>query len=435
MAKINNYFCLDARKIDTILVPDSVQTIITSPPYFDVKNYGNGACQIGWNQNYEDYISDIKTIFQHCYDATVDSGTLWLVVDTYKRGGRLKLLPLEVMRILEKIGWMPQDVVIWDKIKNLPYSRKGQFRKNFEYILHLSKTKDFKYYIDRIREIDTLQQWWIRYPERYNPKGKVPENIWRISIPNQGSWGNDSIEHLCPFPPKLIERLILLSTDEDDLVLDPFAGSGIVLAQAKCMGRNYIGCDINGEYISKFDSKVLPEIEKLWQIREKELDEIKTQQQELENFILSLRKLKFGKKILELAIKKFGRENFKLLIIETKNQKDSNSVFVTLVLANKNYSFIENVKNWLIEQTLKRPLSRFSLSSSLKLISDEELSYDFKEKGNFIYLEGKFYEKEDDINIKDIVNEDKYDFPAIISNIEISREIIRKSSLPYPEIK
>ncbi|KAF6586438.1 site-specific DNA-methyltransferase, partial [Paenibacillus sp. EKM208P] len=78
-----------------------------------------------------------------------------------------------------------------------------------------------------IKNVDKLMEWWIDYPERYNPEGKVPENIWEFPIPTQGSWGNkidfgeEEFRHACPFPPEMMARLILLSSDKNDVVLDP----------------------------------------------------------------------------------------------------------------------------------------------------------------------------------------------------------------------
>ena len=66
----------------------------------------------------------------------------------------------------------------------------------------------------------------------YNPHGPVPTNVWDIPIPVQGSWKTPAIAHACPLPPDLIERLVFISTDPGDVVFDPFAGTGVVVAEA-----------------------------------------------------------------------------------------------------------------------------------------------------------------------------------------------------------
>jgi len=335
------------------------------------------------------------------------------------------------MRALEDIGWIPQDIVVWDKVKNLPYSNIGQFRNNFEYILLCSKTQQFKYYVDRIREIDTLTKWWIKYPERYNPMGKVPTNLWRIQIPSQGTWSNGSIQHLCPFPPELVERLILLSTDENDLVLDPFAGSGVVLAQAKCMKRRFIGCDIYEEYIQRFYDKVLPEIERRCLQKENDLDRRFLTQRILNRFIYSLRKLKYGKLIIGKLIGEYSRTDFKVVILDDKDTNDNPSLSFQILVIIAADLVSEEVLNLICRVVKLKPLSRFGLSPEFKVIRNEELKSHLDEKDYAVYLEGKFYSKAFNVRRKDLLKPLGSQYPAIISDIHISKEILEQSSLPY----
>lgn len=118
-----------------------------------MKDYGVPG-QIGRGQDYQDYLKDLAVIFQHVHRATRDSGSLWVVLDTFKVEGRLKLLPFEFSHLLEQeTGWMLQDVIIWNKGKTLPWSRTGQLRNQFEYLLCFSKSRKFKYEIDRLKEI------------------------------------------------------------------------------------------------------------------------------------------------------------------------------------------------------------------------------------------------------------------------------------------
>lgn len=431
---MDEYYCLDARKLHEIVKPSSVQVVITSPPYFDVKNYGKNSYQIGWKQDYDSYIADIRDILHKCFEATVTTGTMWVVADTYKREGRLKLLPLDLMKVLEEVGWIPQDIIIWDKVKNLPYSSIGQFRNNFEYILVSSKTQEFKYYIDRIREIETLKQWWMKYPERYNPMGKVPENIWRISIPNQGTWSNGAIQHLCPFPPELVERIISLSTDENDLVLDPFAGSGVVLAQAKCMNRKYIGFDIYQELIDRFYSKVLPEVEERYREKKGFVDNHLKMQRGLNRTIISLRKLKFGKVLLKKLISRTQKSDFKLIIVDSRDKDDYFSVSFDMIVVVTQEKVQEQVVKLLPELVASGPLSKYGLSPSLKVISDAEVSEYVKDESRAIYLEGKFWDEATGTNVSTVLGRHDHRFPPIISDIHVSRDLFRETNLPYTKL-
>jgi len=259
-------------------------------------------------------LGDLKNIFSYCSKIVKDTGSLWVIIDTFKQDGKMKLLPFDLVREIEN-EWALQDIIIWAKDKTLPWSSKGRLRNIFEYILFFTKTgsSKFKYHIDKIKSTSDLKKWWVKYPERYNPLGKTPSrlweipylegDIWKISIPAQGTWGNGWVRHSCPFPPQLVERILLLTTDENDVVLDPFAGSGSVLAQARVMKRKAIGFDINEDFKKMYEESVYPEIESLWKTRKKELQKNDTSQQLLEDTIKKLRKLKYPKDLLKKSIK------------------------------------------------------------------------------------------------------------------------------------
>ncbi len=427
----NRYVCQDARRLSALVSPRSVQATVTSPPYFDVKDYGKQPLQIGVNQEYSDYLSDLKSVFTQCWEATQDSGSLWLVVDTYKRDGRLKLLPFDLVHLLEKIGWIPQDVVVWDKVKNLPYSGRGRFRNNFEYVLLFSKTGSFKFHVDRIREVNTLGRWWVKYPERYNPKGKVPDNIWRMPIPVQGSWGNGAIQHVCPFPPQLVERMLLLSTDEDDLVLDPFAGSGVVLGQAKCMKRRFVGCDTHAEYIKSFYSTLLPDLQRNWVARDKELAQQQALQEELSKTIIRLRKLKYGQLLLRKLAVRFGRIAVSLAVLGSPKGGASEIEF-TLVLALSDSVHESGVIDWIAQQKGKKPFSSFGVNPTVKVTSIAGLSAELPATEYCLYLDGKFYEKAADASLTSVLQSSYPAFPPMVSDIDVARRSMESAGLPYP---
>jgi len=259
-------------------------------------------------------LGDLKNIFSYCSKIVKDTGSLWVIIDTFKQDGKMKLLPFDLVREIEN-EWVLQDIIIWAKDKTLPWSSKGRLRNIFEYILFFTKTgsSKFKYHIDKIKSVSDLKKWWVKYPERYNPLGKTPSrlweipymegDIWKIPIPAQGTWGNGWVRHSCPFPPQLVERILLLTTDENDVVLDTFAGSGSVLAQARVMKRKAIGFDINEDFKKMYEETVYPEIERLWKTRKKELQKNDTSQQLLEDTIKKLRKLKYPKDLIKKSIK------------------------------------------------------------------------------------------------------------------------------------
>lgn len=302
---VNKYHIWDARRISELLPDDEfVDATVTSPPYWDLKNYGSEP-QIGYGQKYDQYLDDLEGVFASIYDVTNKRGSLWIISDTIKYRGKLVLLPFDLAGRLDRVGWILQDIIIWNKDRTLPWSHQGKLRNIFEYIAFYSKGKSFEYHLDRVREVAGLREWWVRYPERYSPEGKAPTRTWFISIPRQGSWGNNWVRHFNPLPPKLVERILSLATDEGDTVLDPFSGSGTVLAQAHVMGRDYIGLDLNPSYKEMFEHQVLPAIRTLHQENREEAEQIERNRKAFRDLIVFLRKTKYPKELVRLYRKEY----------------------------------------------------------------------------------------------------------------------------------
>ena len=204
----NKIFNADSREILGML-GDSIQVkcTITSPPYFDMKDYGVEN-QIGFGQSYEEYLMDLVKIFSDIYKITYKDGSLWVVIDSFKRENQVVALPFDLSNKLKATGWLLQDIIIWKKDKTVPWSNNGFVQRKFEYILFFTKTSNFKYNKDNVRNFDTnqLKKWWVKYPERYNPKGKALDEIWEFPIPVQGSWGNKYIRHFCPLPKAMVAK-------------------------------------------------------------------------------------------------------------------------------------------------------------------------------------------------------------------------------------
>jgi DNA modification methylase len=287
------------------LPDDAVDVTVTSPPYGAMKDYGVES-QIGFGQPYEDYLDSLSKIFEPLLAKTKGTGSLWLVADSFKDKSKLRLFPFDIATRLVGIGWQLQDVIVWNKTKTLPWSRPGQFRRVFEYVFFFTKTSSFKYFINRVKEPDDLKEWWVSYPERYSPEGRVPTTIWTYPIPVQGSWSKNGYRHFCPFPYELVERIILLTTDRGDCVLDPFAGSGVVLAQAKAMGRKFMGCDVKKSYQEQFHKVMTNHIGEMWQSSKVVLAKAEEKQHELASTIRKLRQVKFPKALFNRVRRKLG---------------------------------------------------------------------------------------------------------------------------------
>ena len=364
----------DARNIDEIIKEKIIDITITSPPYFNMKDYGYNE-QIGFGQSYTEYLDDLEGVFKKIYDLTKDTGCLWVVIDTFKNNGEVVSLPFDFSNRIKKVGWKLHDIIIWNKDKTVPWSHKGQTKNKFEYVLFFIKNKNYKYYKDEAREYNTkfLKKWWIRYPERYNPKGKAPDEIWNYDIPTQGSWGKKYIRHFCPLPTDMIGRMIQLTSDEGDVILDPFAGSGSVLAQAAYMNRKFIGFELNESYIDMFQNY----LQCTFESGQNKYNLIKSGKYTQDNFsetILNLRALKFAK-ILQKNIKSDFKDMIKTIYVEIADEEPD----VKHKIIKVNYGiFFETIKkseSELIEKSLNEnikeiishpPLSKYGIEAKFR---------------------------------------------------------------------
>lgn len=436
----------DSRELSEIVPPESVTTTITSPPYADLKDYGYDE-QIGYGDSYDQYLDDIRQVFDQVYTATESHGSLWVIVDSFKREGNITPLPFDIAEELKDLGWYFQDTIIWNKTKTLPWSKKGQMRNVFEYILFFTKDKtDFNFFIDRIREPEDLKKWWVRFPERYNPKGKIPDNIWEHTIPTQGSWKNNGIDHFNPFPPGLIEKLIFLSTDKGDVVLDPFAGSGTTLAQASVMDRKYIGFELNQDYINMFHDSVMEEVRQRWEDRQEELPERERSQQLLQTQIEKLRQLKFPKTLVRRLVldKEWSEGDLHLNSIfalensteEVEFEDEHKFLSVDLHIITDNGFSVQKLQEDIEDVVSQPPLSKFGVKPFVEIHKTKEFkqgrSKELEDDLLWLYTEGKFNKYQNPYSTHDWRNDCqtekwqdyfKNGVPPIISDIKINQDV------------
>lgn len=224
---------------DMTAVPDnSVQSVITSPPYWDLKDYGHEQ-QIGRSdQSYEEYHERMSRVWSECYDVLRDDGTMWVVVDTVMDRGDLRLLPHHIAERCEGLGFHRQEMVVWYK----PTAIAGMTDRNVvnkkEYVVCLSKQPNHKFNQPEDRENG------VEDPAIGDSQGLG--NLWRFPV-KRGTVGQNVL-HKAPFPVSLIDRIVKLSTDTGDTVLDPFLGSGTTAYSALNLDRNCIGYEINADY-------------------------------------------------------------------------------------------------------------------------------------------------------------------------------------------
>ena len=228
------------------------RSIVTSPPYLDMHDYGNTS-QIGVpGQGVEDYLVQMSKLFRDCHRIATADATFWLVAGAVRRSGRLVPLPDMLVVCAEDAGWILREAITWDKQKALPWTHHGELRDITEEVLLFSKKDDFRFDATELRSPIPNSIWWRRYPERYSPNGAMPTNLWSIPIPTQGSWAGVRT-HFCPFPEELTYRMLSLTTMKGDVVLDPLAGIGSVPAMAEAMDRVGYGLELTSEYASWYE--------------------------------------------------------------------------------------------------------------------------------------------------------------------------------------
>jgi DNA modification methylase len=356
----------DARDINKIVKNKIVDVTITSPPYFDLKDYGHRQ-QIGYGQEYKQYLKDLTAVFKKVHKCTKDTGTLWVIIDAFRKNNEVVPLPFDFSNAITAVGWKLQDVIIWAKDRTVPWAHKGQMRNLFEYILVFSKNDQYNFYVDDVRDFKELKKWWVKYPERYNPKGKMPGGLWHFSIPTQGSWGNGYIKHFCPLPEALIEQILTLTTKEGDIVLDPFAGSGAVLAKADRMKRKYIGIELNSAYIKMFKN-YLTKTTNSNESKGLTTENKSISQSDFENLNLNLRALKFAKLLYTKLPAEQKKGVVKIFVDRTKEKatkKNARSV-VDYTFYTSSTLQEEKLTKKITELINKPPLSKFGVDSRFK---------------------------------------------------------------------
>ena len=264
---------------DTILFGDCRDTLkqfdekarccVTSPPYYGLRDYGGEDNQIGQEQSPEEYIQEMVNVFRLVRDNLTDDGTLWLNIgDSYynyrpgkgglpqqtvsntkqdlpdqcnRRANKLEGLkekdligiPWMLAFALRADGWYLRQDIIWSKGNPMPESVRDRCTKSHEYIFLLSKSQNYYFDVDTIKE-----------------QSRRKRSVWNVNVkPNKQA-------HFATYPPELITPCILAGSEENDIVLDPFMGSGTTAMVARSLGRYYIGCELHEEYNNLIQERV-----------------------------------------------------------------------------------------------------------------------------------------------------------------------------------
>lgn len=268
---VNHILCGDALEVAGRLPENSVDTLVTSPPYYQQRDYGSSH-QIGQEDSPEDYIRQLADLFQELKRVVKPTGSAWIVIGDKYDKGELMGMPWRVCFAIKDTGWILRSDCIWHKPNAMPSSVKTRPTTDHEYIFFFSNSKDYYYNADAIREPhvtfsenskmkggrrhfgkrggtpeagknsgdNNLHDG--RWDQAFHPKGRNKRTVWSIPLSKFRE------AHFAVYPQTLVETCIRASCPEEGVVLDPFSGAGTTALTAKTLGRNYVGIDCVEEY-------------------------------------------------------------------------------------------------------------------------------------------------------------------------------------------
>lgn len=239
-------------------LPDnSVHLAITSPPYWQLKDYGTDK-QIGFHDSYENYINNLNLVWKECYRTLYNGCRLCVNIgDQFARAvyyGRYKVIPIreEIIKFCENIGFDYMGAIIWQKVTtsnttgggvqmgSYPFPRNGILKLDYEFILVFKKLGDSPKPTKEQKELSkmTAEEWNTFFAGHWNFTGARQSG------------------HIAMFPEELPRRLIKMFSFIGETILDPFAGSGTTALAAKNTDRNSVGFEINPEFIPIIKEKL-----------------------------------------------------------------------------------------------------------------------------------------------------------------------------------
>lgn len=252
------------------LADNSVQCVVTSPPYWGLRNYGVQG-QLGQEPKLEAYVTNLVHVFREVHRILRNDGTLWLNLgDCFLRKNLLGI-PWRVAFALQEDGWFLRSDIIWSKPNCMSESVKDRPTCSHEYLFLLTKSPRYFYDAEAIAEpaVSTDVRKFVdassdkqrghsrrhagfngRYAERLRTQGlpttRNKRSVWSVAVRP-----SPDPDHFATFPPNLITPCILAGSRIGDTVLDPFSGSGTVVLVATGNSRRGIGLELNKAYATR----------------------------------------------------------------------------------------------------------------------------------------------------------------------------------------
>lgn len=240
------------------LKDEEIQTIFTSPPYWNKRLYSEVG-GLGNEKTSDEYIENLLNHLNDCFRVLNSKGSFFLNLGDTFYNGNLQNIPHKVIIQLQKKGWILRNTIIWSKTNPKPSSTKTNLTPSYEFIFHLVKTLEYDYFPTRTSLSENTKP--SLPPRHRSTNGKysdiVSPYIPSIKGKNMGDFWNDDIvrtsvsnqkldidgEHPAPFPQQIVLLPILQTSNEGQIILDPFCGSGTVGRVCDQINRNFAGYD------------------------------------------------------------------------------------------------------------------------------------------------------------------------------------------------
>lgn len=262
MATAHRIFRGDARDL-SVLAEGSIHLVVTSPPYWTLKEYNDGADQLGAIGDYDDFVSELAHVWSECHRVLVPGGRLVVVVGdvclSRRVHGRHVVVPLHasIQESCRQLGFDNLAPIIWHKIANAkfemgpgggflgkPYEPNAIIKNDIEFILMQRKPGGYRSPSPAARALSmisaTEHREWFR-------------QIWTIP-------GASTRDHPAPYPLELANRLIRMFSFVGDAVLDPFLGTGTTSVAAARVGRHSVGVEVDSEYLEMARRRFMDEL-------------------------------------------------------------------------------------------------------------------------------------------------------------------------------
>lgn len=410
------------------LKDNSVHLVITSPPYWQLKDYGSSE-QIGFNDNYEDYINNLNLVWKECFRVLIGGCRLCINIgDQFARSvyyGRYKVIPIrtEIIKFCETFGFDYMGSIIWQKsttmnttggasiMGSFPYPRNGIIKLDYEFILIFKKPGISPKPLAEIKKKSQLskEEWNQYFAGHWNFNGERQD------------------KHLAMFPEELPKRLIKMFSFINDWVLDPFLGSGTTTLASINLERNSIGYEINKKFLPVIKEKIGVDKEKLFFDFDVEFSEEKQNYNDYKETILKLpyvfkdpvkinskidpKKLQFGSKIDSTKGKNINFYSVKKIINPEKILLNNNLIIRLIGIKVNGKKIDEAIKFLELKLNKQRIFLKFD---SIKYDQDNNLFC-------YLYLKNKTFLNAHLIKNKLVEVDESYNYKYKMKFLNLSR--------------